>query len=289
MAKNSQADPSLEKHLRVRLVRAIPGRFWGKQRFARLFLSDLLSRADVDVKDRHGFRYRVPSVKEPVAFYLLTDGVYEPDLIRFVRERLHPGDTFLDVGANIGAYTLPCARTVGEKGRVIAVEASPRVFEYLRRNVETSGQKNVTLVRRAASFADGQSLDFYEAPPEHFGMGSVGPQFHAVPVRVDSDRLDTILAREGVSSVRVMKVDVEGYEQKVFEGAPRLLSGSDAPVVLFEFVDWAERRAGIEPGSAQKKLLDYGYRLWRFEDLGKKPLSAPMTEGSANLVAVKSA
>jgi hypothetical protein len=92
------------------LFRLLPDRLPGKTRLARAAYP-LLGRArEVGLRSRFGEIFCVPSLEESVAFHLLIDGVYESRTRRFLMESLQPGDTFLEVGANIGVLTMPAAR-----------------------------------------------------------------------------------------------------------------------------------------------------------------------------------
>jgi len=81
-------------------------------------------------------------------------GVFEPRETELVKREVKKGDTVLDIGANIGYYTLIFARLVGDTGKVYAFEPEPRNFEILKKNVETNGYKNVVLVNGAVSDSD---------------------------------------------------------------------------------------------------------------------------------------
>ncbi len=89
-------------------------------------------------------KFLVPSLREPIAFHLLIDGE-----VRSARRfaccfgSSPPGATFVDVGANIGVFTLPAARKVGSQGRIVGVEASPTVFPYLEHNVAVNDLANI--------------------------------------------------------------------------------------------------------------------------------------------------
>jgi FkbM family methyltransferase len=222
---------------------------------------------------------------EPVAFHLLVDGVYEPELARFLLERLSAGGTFVDVGANVGALTIPAARRVGPSGLVLSVEASPRVFPYLAENVRANRGDNIRLRHCAACEGDRSGVPFYEAPTDRFGMGSMAPQFGGAPVLVPSRSLDDLLAEEGVTHVDLLKVDVEGFEAQVFRGARGLLTSERPPVVVFEFCDWAEQRGGGPVGLAQQVLRDFGFNLFLLKGRDLIP-TGPVTVGSETLVAV---
>src|SRR4029077_19389191 len=114
-------------------------------------------------------------------------------------------------------------------GRVIAIEDSPAVYPYLERNIELNDLHNVRMHHCAALDSELDHVAFYEAPKDHFGMGSLAPQFSGEAVHINAVTLDSILAREGIDEVDVLKVDVEGFEGQVFEGATKLLARTKAP------------------------------------------------------------
>ncbi len=273
----------------VRLLRLIPPGTHGKSRLARLLLRGQRASADVDIVDRFGLRFSVPSLAESIAFHLWIDGVYEPEVLRFILHYLQPGGVLVDVGASIGSLTIPVAHTLAPAGRVVAIEASGRIFGYLRRNVATNALGNVHCINCAATDGEG-GVEFYEAPVDHFGMGSMGAQFHATPSMVRGETLDHMLAEAGVARVDLLKIDVEGFEVGVLSGAKQLLLGEHPPLVLFEFIDWAEARLPCgKPGDAQRLLLDWGFKIWRLADFsrGRRELSDVVTAGGEMLVATR--
>lgn len=270
----------------ARLLRRLPPGLRGKARLARLLLRGWRGRSNVCIQTPDGCSFWLPHLGEPVAFHLLADGVYEPALARFLAQRLPPGGTFVDVGANVGAFTVPVARRLGAAGLVVAVEASPAVFPYLEANVRDNGLTNVRLHPCAATDGRRDEAPFYEAPADHFGMGALAAQFGARPVSVPARTLDDLLAADGVPAVDLLKVDVEGFEADVFRGARRLLSCPRPPLVAFEFCDWAEERnPGARPGDAQRFLLERGFALFVLhEGGGLVPTGAPLIRGDATLV-----
>ena len=273
------------------LMRLLPPALPGKARLARHLLGSTLTAQDYKLRDGNGCAYVIPSLREPIGFYLLIDQVYEPETNQFLSERLSTGQVFLDIGANIGVFALPAARRVGPAGIVVAVEPSPTVADYLRRNIALNGLTNVRVKQCAAYNRDVEALPFYHAPTDHFGMGALAPQFHAAPINVPAFTLDHILADEGITKVDLIKIDVEGFEAAVFRGAAGILTGEAAPPILFEFCDWAEARVpGGQVGDAQRVLLDYGYKIYRLPDVlagRNKPLPGVLGEGFEMLVALK--
>ena len=274
----------------VSLFRRVPPGTPGKTRLARWMMTRERCAREAEVVDRFGLRFALPSLAEPIAFHLLIDGVYEPEVLSFIVTHLKavgPGAVFVDVGASVGALAIPVAHAIAPDGRVIAVEASSRIMGYLTRNVVANGLGNVDCVSAAATDVEGE-VDFYEAPIDHFGMGSMGSQFHAKPSPVLGRSLDDVLAEASVPRVNLLKIDVEGFEAKVLRGAKRVLQGEDPPVVVFEFIDWAEARLpGGAPGDAQRLLRDWGFRLWRLDDFVRARGELPdiVTTGTEMLVA----
>src|SRR5438552_17744425 len=113
-------------------MRGLPP-FPGKLRVAKVLLGNL--EGPGTVMDRFGFTYEVPDLREPIAFHLLINGTYEPETRDLIFRVLPIGGVFIDVGANIGTFTIPAAKRVGQSGCVIAIEASPDVFKILEKNV----------------------------------------------------------------------------------------------------------------------------------------------------------
>lgn len=272
----------------VKALRWIPAEAPGKARLARRLLGTCLEARDVTVDARHGISYLTPSLREPVGFYLLVDGVYEVGVLDFAFDRLSAGAVVVDIGANIGAFTLPVAKEIGATGQVIAIEASPRIFPYLQRNVALNKLSNVSLVQCAAFNRDRQAVTFYEAPIDRFGKGSLGAHFDAERVSAPTRTLDSILDEQQVKHVDLIKLDAEGSEALVFQGAEKLLTGDRPPMIVFEFCDWAEESVlNGQAGYAQRLLRDWGYCIWRLEDFGrgKAPLADVLKSGFEMLVA----
>lgn len=275
----------------MRLVREVIGRISakvrGKGRLARAVLGREITTRDVLLPTRDG-SFVVPNLDGPTAFHLLLDGVYEPEEIDLVLDRLPMGGVFADVGANIGVYSVPAARKVGHAGRVLAFEASPRINRYLEQNLERNGVTNVTVLRFAVGDANARAVPFYDAPTENFGMGTMTNLFGTDPVMVPSSTMDRLCSDAGVTHVDVMKVDVEGHEAGVFAGASNLLTSKAPPLILFEFNDWAEEKApGRRVGDAQRVLKELGFDIYTLTDFltGRPPLVDVLTSGFHSLVA----
>lgn len=253
--------------------------FKGKQRLARLlFGKSLAQKRDVVVKGRHGLQYKLPNCVENIGFEIFINGAYERETSDVIIGRLPKGGVFADIGANIGSIALRVAKKRPDT-RTLCVEASPLIFSYLKYNLEINGLTNVVPVNKALADKDGEVLTF-SLDANQFGKGYIGGDAAAPDTEeVEMVRLDTLLQQTGINKPNVIKVDIEGYEYYAFKGAEKLLTSADAPAIVFEFDDWAEKRTpGLKAGAAQQILLDYGYRLYALEATGKgKAIQTPVT------------
>jgi FkbM family methyltransferase len=189
-------------------------------------LLNLVRPGPVDVQYQGGsFRfYHQLSATECGALFNPDYNLAELD---FLRARTPAGGVFVDVGANVGTYAMPLARHVGTDGRVIAIEPHPVTHGRLAFNKLASGFCQVTLVAAAAGAADGELMietDGGNLGASHVVSGAAS----GAAIKVPSRRLQRILGDAGISQVDALKIDVEGYEDRVLTGFFR-----DAPASLW--------------------------------------------------------
>jgi len=269
------------------LTRKIP-HFKGKFRLVRLlFRRKLRLSRDIVIQGKNAINYKLPNLVENIGFELFADGEYEPGTVELIVKHMPVSGSFIDIGANIGSIAIPVCKKRPDI-KAICIEASPRVFGYLKWNIEMNGLKNCLPVNRIVSDADDRVVDFF-SPEELFGKGSVSPVFTKSAEKGKSITLDTLLLENNISQPDFIKIDIEGYEYFVFKGGSRTLGSDQAPDILFEFLDWAEGLVnGIEPGQAQALLLEYGYRLYSVEQYNRlKPVNGYLKKGEAMLFATK--
>jgi FkbM family methyltransferase len=153
---------------------------------------------------------------------------YNIEELDFLRAHTPKGGMFVDVGSNAGTYALPLAHHVGPQGRVIAVEPHPIMVARLAFNQAASGSGNVALIAAAAGDADGELM--IETDHENYGASHVYPDAGARndAIRVPAMRLLSILRNQDVTKIDSLKIDVEGYEDRVLVGFFR-----DAPATLW--------------------------------------------------------
>jgi len=186
--------------------------------------------------------------------------IIEARLIDRLRSFVPPGTTVIDVGANIGFFTRRFARWVGPDGKVIAIEPEPVNFAGLIRRLKASGlDERVDAVRAAACEKTGTVR--LALNPDHPGDHRLGEQ----GIAVAGVALDDIAAERGWPKISLIKIDVQGAEQRVLAGARKVILRC-RPALYVEISESDLRRHGANAAELLAGLdaLDYGaHRLTR--------------------------
>ena len=219
----------------------------------------------------------------------LMHGNFEDAERRFVRKLLRPGMTVLDVGAHHGLYTLLAAKQVGWRGKVIAFEPSPRERRRLLRHLRVNGCWNVAVEACGLGAKSGET-DLFVVEGWQDWCNSLRPPAVNEPtqrIRVDVERLDDVLWRLKVGVVDFIKLDVEGAELSVLEGAGKLLQGPSRPVILTEVQDIRTRPWGYRAREIVDFLVDRNYCWFSLKADGRlQPAATDLDLYDANLVAL---
>lgn len=184
-------------------------------------------------------------------------------LERFLAD-LEPDDVVYDVGANVGTYTCFAQQVVGD-GRVHAFEPHPGNASRLADNVRETGDRGVTQIHRVAVSDDSGTISLA------VGGGVTGKGTHNVlgngesSIPVDAERLDEYVERNGLRRPDVLKIDVEGAEDRVLDGAEEALK--HARVVYVE----VHPQHGVSLDGVEKRLEDAGFAIEPMEVRGSQP------------------
>ena len=178
---------------------------------------------------------------------LLNDGTYEPFETVLLVGLLRPGDTFVDIGANIGYYTLLASRAVGPAGVVVAIEPGRGNLVVLRENIAANALTNVRVVPAAAGTAAGV-LPLYESDT-NMGDHRLYPVDDRDHYAVDVIRLDDLLRSIAVVP-DVVKIDIQGYEYHAMTGLAGTLAAAKRCVVCSEFWSAGLAAAGVDAGAS---------------------------------------
>jgi FkbM family methyltransferase len=219
----------------------------------------------------------------------LTHGKFEDAETMFVQKLLRPGMTVLDVGAHHGLYTLLAAKRVGWRGRVIAFEPSARERRRLLRHLRINACWKVS-VESCALGAEPGETDLFVVEGWQDWCNSLRPPAVKEPIhtiRVDVERLDDVLWRLKLDVVDFIKLDVEGAELSVLEGAGKLLQGASRPVILVEVQDLRTQPWGYRARDIVDFLAGKNYCWFSLSADGSiQPAAKDLDSYDANLVAV---
>jgi len=167
------------------------------------------------------------------------------------------GMTVLDIGANIGIYSLLSAKRLGGTGAVHAFEPTPFVADRLRDNIRLNDFQNVRVNQMALSDRAGTARFYLHEEADCSSLGAVSSN----SIEVDTMSLDEYVRRAGLDRVHLIKIDVEGGEFRVLLGARALLSRPNAPAIMLEFNPPLLALMGSSEDELAALLLSYGYKL----------------------------
>lgn len=210
--------------------------------------------------------------RDMIQRYLYLFGCWEPDLTAWLTSRLSPGRTFVDVGANIGYFSLLAARRVAPAGGVVAIEALPATFERLAANVERNHLDNVRCLNVAAGRERG-SIMLYGGDTNNSGTTTTLETPGLAQLgEVERAPLAELLSGDEIATTRVVKVDVEGAEHDVLVGLEPALRRMppDVEIVVEVTPDEGGASSAVFDLLSRHGLhayrLDNDYRLVRYVD-----------------------
>ncbi len=197
-------------------------------------------------------------------------GIYEHRFMRCLSRYLSAGQVFVDIGANVGAYTLFAAAQVGPAGQVYSIEPNPKAFARLRQNVELNAFDNCTLLEKAVSDRAGSSAMFSAfddlAVSRLVGSGSGTPPPPEETVMVALETLDACLG-DRADAVQIVKADAEGAEMQILRGATATLAAR--PYLLLEVDDRLLKNLGSSQEEVLGFLRDLRYKSYEVNASGK--------------------
>jgi FkbM family methyltransferase len=268
-------DGSLVKRASLRMAALVCRRFQdfpGRWRLVRWAIRHIRqtgsSMRQTTVSTVHGFRFTC-DLADWIGQYVFVTGAYEEPTSALMAELVRPGDLAVDVGANVGFFTLLLSRLVGESGRVIAFEPMPHALDRLRAHVALNRCNNV-VIRDCALGSEAGTSQLYLGPRHHTSTASLKPRPGAATVDVACTTLDEALGAE--SLVACLKIDAEGWEPEVLAGAGRVLAQESAPFVIAE----------VSEPAWPAMLLTRGYEMFAIDRDGLRSPSEWQDSGQFN-------
>jgi FkbM family methyltransferase len=202
-------------------------------------------------------------------------GNYEKEYCDLLPQFLKEGDLVLDVGANIGYFSLKFSKYIGENGYVIAFEPNPETFSILQKN--TKNRKNVECLNLGLS-EENDSLNLFvannnintasflsEYPAEHL-LEHEKSVADIKKYKVDLVNGTSFLHKRKINSINFLKIDVEGWEINVLKGLDAVIKSSPGLVIFIELNMLSQEMSGYKPDDLFKYIIGLGFQIFYLND-----------------------
>lgn len=201
-------------------------------------------------------------------------------LLRVLKE----DDIFIDVGANIGVYSLLAASKIN-RGRIFAFEPSMHSLPRLYENISINNLTNIIQVSESI-VSDRVGFEYFEINnmPDYNHMSYLNKNKGAI--KIPSVTLDHFIAEKRLSRIKAIKIDVEGVELLVLRGLQKSLAARKVDILIVEITEWASERFGYSKEQVYKYLEDYGFKLYYFDRKYTLKQFNGSLDGAMNIIAI---
>lgn len=236
-----------------------------KYRVIHDFNKWLIQRLKSDSVEVNGYRMFVDWRD---SLHLSINKSFEPFQTEIAKKLLKQGDVVIDIGANIGYYSLLFAVTVGPAGRVFAFEPDPYNFGLLKKNAEINNFSNIMMFDKAVSDTSRQGK-LYKS---EYNLGdhrifALDDDYKPIDIKVI--RLDDVPELRDVK-ISLIKIDIQGSEGTAVKGMKQLITRQDGLVLMCEFIPSLIKGSGMEPEHFLTMLTELGFQLHDIDEKAHK-------------------
>jgi len=255
------------KGLLYRYLHKIPGfRFVaGKGQRLYDYLYDIIKPKGIIIVSAEDNRMYVDTRDKGMVPLLLLNGTIEPYSVELFKQRIREGMNIVDIGANIGYFSLIAARLTGKGGRVYAFEPQPDSYNLLRENIQLNGYTNIIPIQKAVSDKTGKIKLWYD------NVNFASPSFSKDNVAYFQEKkcvenccfceVEIVTLDEYINQpVDILKIDAEGAEGLIINGARRLMR-NDRLTIIMEFWPFALKNMGTNPGELLRTIREFGFTI----------------------------
>ena len=217
-------------------------------------------KREIAISQIDGMRFELDPNDILGSMLLFTPQYYEHKEIQFIKDVLKKGDTFIDIGAHIGLFSLIASQILGNDGKVISIEANPNTFQALKKNIELNGITNIIPMNVGASDRVETKLLCREQKDNSGGFSFLNNQRdYLESVDVQCVPISQIIETNNIQTIDFLKIDVEGYEYVILKHLFENVNNKLYPkFILLEINDFYINLSGSNP----KLLLEqYNYKV----------------------------
>jgi len=200
---------------------------------------------------------------------LSVNEIIEPVETKLFNDIIKNGEVLVDVGANIGYFTLLMAKLSGPSGKIFSFEPEDKNFEILEKNVKINNYQNIVLEKKGVSDHNGVNKFFLSS--KNTGMHSLQKiRDDSKEVKIDVIKLDDYFsALDLVKKISLIKIDVEGAEFQVLNGMQTILKNENLKL-LIEFIPEHLKKHGTNPSDVLKILEDNDFKIYQINENTKQ-------------------
>ncbi|WP_231461841.1 FkbM family methyltransferase [Pedobacter sp. Leaf132] len=237
---------------------------------------------------------RLKLYKDSILSKLIYEGFENKELL-FIDKFLKPGDTFFDIGSNIGLHSIFASAKLKKDGYIYAFEPSVKTFNRLNENVSLNNLKSIITTFQMGISDKNETLYLNVSEDGHDAWNSFSKLQHinlSLKEEISVIRLDDFIFDNAIKpdTVTFIKIDVEGWELHVLGGLEKLIHSKDFnPVFLIEFTEENAFRTGYSCRDIYSYLVNKGYKWYGYDELNNEVYESPLKAyyPYENLIALK--
>lgn len=204
-----------------------------------------------------------------VESWLFYTGDYERGTQHIIKKILNKGDSFVDIGANIGLMTMLASKRVGEEGIVYSFEPEKETFQVLQDNIGINKTKNIKIFNYGLSDKNEKKRIYLDNKKGRGGNSLIKGEGVKSGSLIELKKLDSMIGKDVSRPITMMKIDVEGWEINVLKGAELLLQSKNPPIICLEY----SKELMCDSENTYEYLGKFGYHFYKLEKGKEVPSS----------------
>lgn len=230
-------------------------------------LVNLLVRLNQEYHKLH-LKLDTSKYSQKIMWHYFSQGkFYEPEESKFLERVLKPGDTFIDIGAHIGYYSLIAAILVGETGRVISIEPDITNINWIQDHITLNQFPQMQVIPTVLG-AETKPVEFFYNADNDGGhaLWDVGlhefnkiSRNHPQPFTLSMTTLDVVIQNQGLTGIKLIKIDTEGAEHQILQGSLQTLATYQVPYIIAEINRFALNQMGTNEEQLREFMASLGY------------------------------